>query len=177
MSALFIPKTRGSYFFDLAKITMPELESELLKLNFRVRRAELPLREINNARAGWSRFTQADLDFDHALLQAETEDTAASGNPEQSLKLYKAHMKRFFALRSFEKDVDTYAYVFEPNCSVANTLLTALGYRPPIIFASVSPLITFGGSEFPNMFKNEISEIDKLQAAISAISADQAKPK
>lgn len=175
--ALLVPNSKGSYFFDLAKISTTELERELLKLNFRVKRTNLPLREIDDARAGWSQFTQADIDFDHAALQAELNDAAASGTSGQSLKLFKAQVRRFVSVRSFERNVDTFAYVFEPNCSVINTLLTALGYRPPIIFASVSPLLTSEGSTFPNMFKDEIRNIDKLQAAITALRADQGKPK
>jgi hypothetical protein len=151
-------------------------ESELLKLRFRIWYADLPFREIGEARVAWSH--QIDSDFDRALLLAEKEDAGTSGDqPKQSLKLYKAQMKLYFARDSFERDVDAYAYIFGPNCSVANTLLTALGYRPTIVVARTSPLLSIEASGFKNIFINQIKEIDELQAAVSTIHAEEAKQK
>jgi hypothetical protein len=175
--APFFPDTRGSYFFELAKIATPDLESELMKLRFRVMYAELPLREISDARDAWIHFNETQSDFDQAALQTEREGPEASGNPDLFLKIHKAQAKLSVAYDSFNRDVDIYAYNFVPNCSVENTFRTALGYSPPIVFASVSPVLSLAGSDFKKFFRDEIARIEKLQSAINILRAEEAKPK
>jgi hypothetical protein len=83
-------------------------------------------------------------------------------DPELELRSRKLYGQLFNGLSLFQHDVDTYAYYFQPDCTPLKTLRVALGFKSPIVLASVSPI--FGSAAIKQTFHDDIEGFNKMKS-------------
>jgi len=155
-----VPDKRGSVLADLSNVGYAEIQAEYMNLTSRVRYADIPELNVNALRLSWLDFVSPRNDklFDdfHA---ADDHDKGGEENLSRALTSQKLLIALVIADQSFEHDLDSLAYRFDPNCSMANLLGIALGYRPPIVFAAVSPSL----DAFSTILRDDMKAVDKAQ--------------
>lgn len=169
--APFGPGIKGSVYDDLSKMSYFEVSNEFLKLEGRVERVQFPDGdEIHQARMKWMEFNRALADkmFDEAqkpiLGNGPPTDKAQQA---KDFKMQQLMTQLNFEIMSFDRDIDNYAYSLEPNCNLIFVGASVLGYKPPIVLASISPLYQLG-SGFSEIFQDRKESIEKLQAQVRA---------
>ena len=125
----------GSIFTDLSERNYTEVQTEFETLTDRIKYAELPDSSIKERRLK-SMVTSLDAEKMAQEFQERPPDEG------RMLKFIQMNIGLDVARRTFEKVLDAVAYDFRPNCSVINVAKLTFGYRPPIVFAEISPLYT-----------------------------------
>jgi hypothetical protein len=163
------PTNAGSVVPEFAKMSYFDVQLELSKLLGRIEYEELPDSSLRKARAEWSEFNgqQADRLFDE--FQKPIEDgKPPKVDPTHELKSRKLYSQLFNNFASFLNDIDTYAYYFQPDCTALKTLGVALGYKPQIVLASLSPLFNDGTTK--DTFAEAIEGFNKLKSDTLALN-------
>jgi hypothetical protein len=169
------PTTAGSIVPEFSKKSYLDVLMESLSVGRRVAYEELPDPSIRNAQLAWSEFNhqQADGLFDE--VQKPLNDNPTKIDPAFELRSRKLYSQLFNDFESFQHDIDTYAYYFEPDCTPLKTLGVALGYKPPIVLASVSPL--FGNESNKSIFVEALERFNKLKSDILSLNDSKATAK
>ncbi|KJC49094.1 hypothetical protein UP09_07635 [Bradyrhizobium sp. LTSP885] len=164
----FLPGSDGSIWPELAKLQYLQVLQEFGLLNGRVAYDDLPDDFIAKARAKWIEFNIAKQNkisenFDKSQLPGPQPKT----DPAVFFKFRKLLGQLQFEDQSFQHDLNAVAYYFEPNCTVVNTFFLALGYKPQIMAARVSPV--YKEETFKQIFKDAIARISALQSELHAV--------
>jgi hypothetical protein len=164
---VIVPTTKGSVYPDLEKTPYYEIEQELRKLGFRIDYDDLPDDAVTRVRNEM-----------HILLSEyiakgeEVQGLTSSKNPS------KADLDKFLQQRKlislllaeqtdFDRTFETYAFTFEPNCTISKTFETALGNRPDIVRAIADP--QYNSGEITDTMMNHLKKAKALQKQIMAI--------
>jgi hypothetical protein len=125
---------------EFSKMSYFDVQMELVKFGSRIAYEELPDSSISTARLAWGEFNhqQADRLFDD--FQKPLDAKPIKIDPNVELRSRKLYLQLFNDFASFEYNIDTYAYYFHPDCAPLKLLGVALGYKPAIVLASISPL-------------------------------------
>jgi hypothetical protein len=125
-------------------------------LNERVELEDLPDPQLMEAQVRWLNYnsSHADLEFE------KSREPELSSKPNEALKELKTTVELQLLLDDFNRDLDTMAYFYEPDCTLLKTLGTAFGYKPRIAKGSVSPM--FFVPDVRTILKNDMDQIDKL---------------
>lgn len=156
----FYPGKQGSLYPDLSGIPYGEVEKEFLLLIMRIEKEELPDAEMQNAQIRWLDFNSArvDREFDKA------QQSSLSVKPDDTLKSFKTTVELQSLYDVFNRDLDVLAFFYQPDCTILKTLGVALGYKPMIVRATVSPM--FLTPDTHTIFKDDMDQIDKREREI-----------
>jgi hypothetical protein len=166
------PTIAGSTLPEFSKMSYLDVQMELLKMGNRFAYEVLPDSSIHNAQLAWSEFNdqQADRLFDE--FQKPLDQKPTKIDPNLELRSRKLYSQLFNDFASFQHDLDAYAYYFQPDCTPLKTLEVALGDKPQIVLASVSPL--FENGDIKSIFFEAIDRFNKLKSDVLALN--NAKP-
>jgi hypothetical protein len=162
------PTKVGTSVPEFSKMSYLDIQMELLKLGSRLAYEELPDSSIRNAQVTWSKFNSQQADRLYDEFQKPVDDKPTKVDPVHELKSRKLYSQLFNDFASFLNDIDTYAYYFQPDCTPLKTLGVALGYKPQIVLASVSPL--FASDEVKKTFADAIEGFNKLKSDVLALN-------
>jgi hypothetical protein len=156
----FFPGKQGSLYPDLSNIPYREVERELWSINDRIEREELPDIEMQNAQIRWLDVmsSRADREFE------KFRQPSLPSKPDEALKEFKITVALQSLYDTFNRDLDMLAYFYRPDCTILKTLGTALGYKPQIVKASISP--SFFLPDTRDILKDDIDQIDKRHLEI-----------
>jgi hypothetical protein len=162
------PSASGSAVSELSKLSYFDVQQEWWKILSRTEYDELPYTSIRNTQIDWLKFNhdQAHKSFEEAQLPVDGK--ARKLDPTLEFRFRKLHRRLFVGLESFQYDIDRLAYYYEPNCTPLRTFAVALGYKPQIVRARVSPFIE---NEILNPLAETIEGFDKLKSETMLINS------
>jgi hypothetical protein len=120
---------------EFSKMTYGDIQQERLKVLRRVEYEELPDGSIEQLQREWLEFNPQVAGEPFGSVTTQIRNDA---------KVRKLRSPLFSGHDSFLRDLDTYVYFFQANCTPLRTLGVALGHEPQIVLASVSPLFENG---------------------------------
>ena len=129
---------------EYSKMTYGDVQREWLKVLRRVEYEELPDSSIEQLQREWLEFHPQVADERFGGVTKPIRNDAVRINPVLEPKVRKLRSPLFSDYDSFLRDLDTYVYFFQTNCTPLRTLGVALGHEPQIVLASVSPLFENG---------------------------------
>jgi hypothetical protein len=153
----FLPGKPGSLFPDLANALYGEVEKEFWMVIERVEWEELPDKRIAEAQMRWLDYNSSRADREYERFR----ESVPSSKDDDALKEFKKTVELQTLYDKFNADLDTLAYFYQPDCTVLKTLGTALGYKPHIVKAFVSPLFFLGDTR--TILQEDIDDIEKRQ--------------
>lgn len=156
----FTPDKQGSIYADLANISYSDVQRELWKLNEQIHKDELPVKEMQEAQYRWLTFnsTRVDREYDNYR------EAPSSSTPSDAINFLKTTVQLQSLYDQFDRDLDVLAYSYRPDCTIISTLLSALGYKPPIVRASISPLFDLGDTRI--ILKEDIDNVEQRQRRV-----------
>jgi hypothetical protein len=168
-----MPTSAGSVAPELAKMSYVDVQLELSKLVGRIEYEKLPDTSISNAEQAWSDFNSEQVDQRYDEAKNSLGMKAAKIDPNLDFKLNKLSAQLLARFADFMNDIDTYAYYFQPDCTALKTLGVALGYKPQIVLASVSPIFNSDAVRTSldedvqgfNKMKSEFLELNKAKSS------------
>src|SRR5262245_57181307 len=167
LSTLILPQpvapdrdTPSSIFKDLSQISYAEMQKEFEALTGRITYAALPDPSLAKYRQKSTKTLRGEKMFQEPQALSEDDKKRSSPDESQLLKLLQRNMSLFAAERGIENALDAFAYYFRPDCSVINVAALTFGYRPPIIFAEISPLYSTS-DDGRRIIKGAIQEIEQ----------------
>jgi hypothetical protein len=134
----------GSSVPEFSKMTYGDVQQEWLKALRRVEYEELPDGSIEQLQREWLEFNPQVADEPFGDVNKPIRNDAVKINPVLESKVRKLRSPLFSGYDSFLRDLDTYVYFFQTNCTPLRTLGVAFGHKPQIVLASVSPLFENG---------------------------------
>jgi len=129
---------------EFSKMTYGDIQQERLKVLHRIEYEELPDGAIEQLQREWLESNPQAADEPFGDVTTPIQNDAVEFNPVLESKVRKPRSPLFSGYDSFLRDLDTYAYFFQANCTPLRTLGVALGHEPQIVLASVSPLFENG---------------------------------
>jgi hypothetical protein len=164
------PSTLGSTVPELSKLSYLEVQQEWWKLLNRTEYDELPNTPIRSTRNEWSEFNRREADRGFEEVQRPIDDKPRKLDPNLEFRSRKLYVQLFNGLDSFLQDIERLAYYFEPNCSPMRTLGVALGYKPQIVHARVSPLVE---TDSFNLLADSIEGFNKLKSEMVSLNNEK----
>ncbi|MGY3589029.1 hypothetical protein ACVIGB_002015 [Bradyrhizobium sp. USDA 4341] len=155
----FGPGKQGSIHSDLAALSFADVQSEYWKVIERINFDRLPDSRVMDAQIRWLHLdsSRADKEYERFREPAVSPPT----KPDEALKVFKKTVELQLLRDTFESDLDALAYSYEPDCTVSRTLGTALGYKPRIVRAAVSPMFELGDTSI--ILQEDIEAMDKRE--------------
>jgi hypothetical protein len=156
----FLPGKQGSLYSDLSGIPYGEVEKEFLLLIKRIEQEEFPDAAMRDAQVSWLDFNSSRVDREFEKAQ----QSSLSFKPDEALKEFKITVELQSLYDDFNRDLDMLAYYYQPDCTILKTLGTALGYKPQIVRATISPLFSLPDTHA--FLKEDVDQIEKRQREI-----------
>jgi hypothetical protein len=153
----FLPGKQGSLYPDLANVSYGEVEKEFWTIIERVEWEELPDKRIIDAQLRWLDYSSSRADREYERFR----ETSPFLKDDDTLKQFKKTVELQALCDRFSTDLDALAYSYQPDCTILKTLGAALGYKPRIVKAVVSPLFLLGDTH--TILHEDIDDIEKLQ--------------
>jgi hypothetical protein len=153
----FLPGKQGTVFPDLANVPYGEVEREFWTIIERVEWEELPDKRIVDAQLRWLDYNSSRADREYERFR----DGSPSLKDDEALKQFRMTVELQALYDRFSTDLDALAYSYQPDCTVLKTLGGALGYKPRIVKAFVSPLFVLGDTQ--TILQEDIDDIEKRQ--------------
>lgn len=153
----FLPGKQGSLYAELASVPYGEVEREFLTIIERVGWEELPDKRIVEAQQRWLDYNSSRADREYERFR----EPSPSAKGDEALTQFKKTIELQTLYDRFDTDLNILAYSYQPDCTVLKTLGAALGYKPPIVKAFVSPLFSLGDTQ--TILQEDIDEIEKRQ--------------
>src|SRR5262249_19108095 len=145
---------------DLSPISTAELQKEFVTLTDRITYAALPDPILAKYKQNLTKTLPDEEMYQKPQVLSEDDKKQSSPDEGQLLKLLQRNMILSAGERGVANALDAFAYHFRPDCSVKNVAALTFGYRPPIVFAEISPL--YGRSDDARrIIKSAIQENEK----------------
>jgi hypothetical protein len=154
----FGPDKQGSVYADLANVSYSEVQRELWRLNEQIHKEELPDKEMQQAQYRWLNFNSKRADREYEKYREAPPSSSTTGD---ALRFLKTTVELQSLYDQFDRDLDILAYNYEPNCTIMNTMFRALGFKPSIVRASISPMFDLGDTR--TILKEDVDDIEQRQ--------------